>query len=332
MSNTDQTIEQQRISFQAKLVQQCKVKNYWIFYLSIAILSLILVQLSWSRLGENPIYILSFMLYALQMAFSAAGIVWVEDLFHSFEKELQILTTWEKNKIKDYISASAQKVFEPKGPFIFGLITCIIATIGDFFLIGLPFSTFHGKVTYIIFEFFYLFWSLSAVYIILRFALFIHELGKEKLRIQLIQNKNSGLMRLGKIHIRTALFAVIPYMLGIIARFFGNWEINLLLISWVSVFAGSIIVYLFWPIYNIHSTLKTEKENKLLEVNKRMNSLLGNPELKREITEELRDLIQIRDFLEDVNTWPFELKKIIGLFSAILLPLLTIIIEIMVRK
>lgn len=332
MTNMAKTDELKRISFQAKFASHRLIKNYWIFYLLIAIFTLILVQLSWNRLGEDPIYIISFMLYALQMAFSGAGIAWVEDLFYTFKKELRILTDWNESKIENYIKLSAQKIFEPKGPFIFGLFACVIATIGDFFLIGLPFKTFHGKVTYIIFEFFYLFWSLAAVYIILRFAFFIHKLGNEKLRIQLIQNKNSGLMRLGKIHIRTALFAVIPYMLGIIARFFGEWEINLLLISWISIFAGSIIVYLFWPIYNIHITIKTEKENKLLEINQSMNLLLAEKSLSREQARELRDLIQIRDFLEDINTWPFELKKIIGLFSAILLPLLTIIVEIMTRK
>jgi hypothetical protein len=139
-------------------------------------------------------------------------------------------------------------------------------------------------------------------------------------------------MRLGKIHLRTALFAIIPYTLGIVARFFGDWEMNLFLILWFSIFAVSIMIYLIWPLFNFHKSILLQKEACILRINSEINSIISKEKNEDQEVSRLSRLITIRAFVDEANTWPFEVKKIVGLFSAVLIPLLSVAFEIFSRR
>lgn len=314
-------------SFQHKIAALFPRVNYWVFYLALSILLYAAISLHWTFGSEDRIFLVSFFLNAMQMFFSAAGIVWFEKLLDRFRVEIPVITGWTKEVAEQYYLDARKGIFSPEWPLFFGILVCTVAVFGDYFIIGVPFQTHSGTIAYLIYEFCFLFWSASAIVYFIKFAMFIREFGDNELRILIIQEEESGIRMLGKFILRTTLFAIIPYVCSITARHIGGWNFGSLLVVWFSLFGISILFYLFWPIYNIHKAMIREKDRKLNLISGELNSLLGNSRLEQENIQKIRNLLEIRGHLEQTNTWPFDMNKAVGILSALVIPLASIIID-----
>jgi len=287
----------------------------------------ILIALHWTFGPEDRIFLVSFMFNAMQMFFSAAGMVWFEKLLDRFRAEIPIITGWSLERSEEYYLENRERVFANGLPIAVGMIICTIAVIGDSQVIGMPFATEAGRIAYLIYEFGFLFWSASAIVYFIKFAMFIREFGDQELRILIIQEEESGIRILGKFILQTTLFAVIPYICSITARHIGGWNFSSLLSVWFALFGISILFYLFWPIYNIHRAMIREKDRKLNLVSYELNSLLSRPRLERENIHKVRNLLEIRNYLHEINTWPFDMNKVVGLLSAVIIPMASILVD-----
>lgn len=314
-------------SFQHKISALFPRVNYWVFYLACSIFLYAAISLHWTFGSEDRIFLVSFFLNAMQMFFSAAGIVWFEKLLDRFRVEIPVITGWTKEVAEQYYLNARKGIFSPGWPLFFGMLVCTVAVFGDYFIIGVPFQTHSGTMAYLMYEFCFLFWSASAIVYFIKFAMFIREFGDNDLRILIIQEEESGIRMLGKFILRTTLFAIIPYVCSITARHIGGWNFGSLLIVWFSLFGISILFYLFWPIYNIHKAMIREKDRKLNLISGELNSLLGNSRLERENIQKIRNLLEIRGNLEQTNTWPFDMNKAVGILSALVIPLASILID-----
>jgi len=314
-------------SFQHKIAALFPRVNYWVFYLACSIMLYAAISLHWSFSSEDRIFLVSFFLNAMQMFFSAAGMVWFEKLLDRFRVEIPVITGWSREIAEQYYLDARKDIFAPGWPVFIGLLVCTVAVIGDYFIIGVPFQTHAGTMAYLVYEFCFLFWSASAIVYFIKFAMFIREFGNNDLRILIIQEEESGVRMLGKFILRTTLFAIIPYVCSITARHIGGWNFGSLLVVWFSMFGVSILFYLFWPIYNIHKAMIREKDRKLNLISGELNSLLGNARLERENIQKIRNLLEIRGHLEQTNTWPFDMNKAVGILSALVIPLASILID-----
>ena len=157
--------------------------------------------------------------------------------------------------------------------------------------------------------------------------MFIREFGDLDLRILIIQEENSGIRLLGKFILQTTLFAVIPYVCSIVARHIGGWNFGSLLAVWFGLFGVAILFYLFWPIYNIHRAMIREKDRKLNRISHELNELLSGKGLDHDKIHKLRNLMEIRTHLHEINTWPFDMNKVVGLLSAVIIPMASILID-----
>ncbi|HMM60500.1 MAG TPA: hypothetical protein PKC25_10280, partial [Candidatus Rifleibacterium sp.] len=88
-----------------------------------------------------------------------------------------------------------------------------------------------------------------------------------------------------------------------------------------------ILFYLFWPIYNIHRAMIREKDRKLNRISHELNELLSGKGLDHDKIHKLRNLMEIRTHLHEINTWPFDMNKVIGLLSAVIIPMASILID-----
>ncbi|MDD3148717.1 MAG: hypothetical protein PHD82_15590, partial [Candidatus Riflebacteria bacterium] len=259
------------VSFQSRLAARFPVVSYWIFYLCLSMLLYFAISIFWTFGDEERIFLLSFFLNAMQMFFSAAGIVWFERLLDRFRREIPVITGWTAERSEEYYLEARKRIFSSTLPAAIGLTICAIAVTGDKYLIGTPFKTGGGELAYLIYEFCFLFWSASAIVYFIKFALFIREFGDLDLRILIIQEENSGIRLLGKFILQTTLFAVIPYVCSIVARHIGGWNFGSLLALWFGLFGVAILFYLFWPIYNIHRAMIREKDRKLNLISGELN-------------------------------------------------------------
>ena len=314
-------------SFQSRLAAKVPCVSHWIFYLSASMLLYFAIAIYWTFSDEDRIFLISFFFNAMQMFFSSAGLVWFEKLLDRFRCEIPLITGWTKARSEEYYLAARARVFSPTLPIAIGLTICSIAVTGDRYLIGTPFASSGGELAYLVFEFCFLFWSASAIVYFIKFAAFIREFGDLDLRILIIQEENSGIQLLGKFILQTTLFAVIPYICSIVARRIGGCNFGSLLAMWFGLFCVAILVYLFWPIYNIHRAMVREKDRKLSLISLELNELLSGQRLEQERIHKLRNLMEIRTYLHEINTWPFDMNKVIGLLSAVIIPLASILVD-----
>lgn len=315
------------VSFQRRLAERFAKINPWLFYLFVSILSYSAIAIYWSFSNEDRVYLVSFFLQAIQMFCCSAGIVWFEKLLDRFRVEIPAITGWTDEKSDEYFIAAKQRICSSGYPTFIALIVCSVAVFGDNFIVSLPFATTGGKIAYSLYEFFYLFWTAAALVMFLRFALFIREFGSHELHILLIQEENTGIRLLGKILLQTALFAVIPYIMGLTARQLGDWNFNGYLIAWFACFGLAILIYLFWPIYNIHSAMAREKDQKLRFFTVELNAMLSKGSLEKSSIYNIKNLIEIRNHLHSFNTWPFEMNKVIGLMTVVVIPMASVVID-----
>lgn len=314
-------------SFQSRLSAKIPQIGYWTFYFALSMLLYAAIALHWTFGQEDRIFLVSFMFNALQMFFSAAGIVWFEKLLDRFRAEIPAITGWSAARSEEYYLQARTRVFSSGIPIVVGLLICTAAVIGDSQVIGMPFTTESGRVAYLVYEFCFLFWSASAIVYFIKFAMFIREFGDLDLRILIIQEENSGIRMLGKFILQTTLFAVLPYICSITARHVGGWNFSSLLSLWFSLFGIAILFYLFWPIYNIHRAMIREKDRKLNLVSNELNSLLARPRLEKENIHKVRNLLEIRNYLHEINTWPFDMNKVVGLLTAVIIPLVSVLVD-----
>ncbi len=314
-------------SFQGRLAAKIPAISYWMFYFTASMLLYIAVALYWTFSNEDRIFLISFMFNAMQMFFSSAGIVWFEKLLDRFRCEIPTITGWTRVRSEEYYLAAREKVFSAPLPIAIGLTICTIAVTGDSQVIGTPFKTAGGELAYLIYEFCFLFWSASAIVYFIKFAMFIREFGDLDLRILIIQEENSGIRLLGKFILQTTLFAVLPYISSIVARRIGGWNFGSLLALWFGLFGIAILFYLFWPIYNIHRAMVREKDRKLNLLSLELNELLSGQRLEHERIHMLRNLMEIRTHLHEINTWPFDMNKVVGLLSAVIIPMASILLD-----
>lgn len=314
-------------SFQSRLAAKVSFVGHWMFYFTLSMLLYFSISLYWTFGEEDRIFLVSFFLNAMQMFFSSAGIVWFEKLLDRFRNEIPVITGWTREKSEDYYLAARERIFASPLPIAIGLTICTIAVFGDRYIIGTPFASAGGELAYLTYEFCFLFWSASAIVYFIKFAMFIREFGDLDLRILIIQEENSGIRLLGKFILQTTLFAVIPYVCSIVARHIGGWNFGSLLAVWFGMFGVAILFYLFWPIYNIHRAMIREKDRKLNLISHELNELLSGRSLDHDKIHKLRNLMEIRTHLHDINTWPFDMNKVIGLLSAVIIPMASILID-----
>lgn len=319
--------ERPYLSFQGRLASRFPRINYWFFYLTLSVVLFSLISVYWSYSSEDRIYLVSFFLYAIQMLCSSAGVVWFENLLERFKGELPGITGWGREKCESYFIEAKKYIFADRHSFFTAAVVCTAAVIGDLFIVGSPFKSETSAYIFLIYEALYLFWTACLCAVFFKFALFVRALGELDLHILLIQEENSGIRLLGKLLLRTALFVVIPYFLGIFARQIGGWNFNLPLIGWFGCFGVGILFYLFYPIYNIHRAMIREKDRKLGMVAVELNQYLGRGRIERENVFAIKNLIEIRNHIQDVNTWPFDMNKVAGLLSALVIPMASIIID-----
>ncbi len=314
-------------SFQSRLAARVNFAGYWMFYFTLSMALYFCISIYWTFGEEDRIFLISFFLNAMQMFFSSAGLVWFEKLLDRFRSEIPVITGWSRERSESYYLAARERIFSSPLPIAIGLTICTIAVFGDRYIIGTPFKSAGGELAYLAYEFCFLFWSASAIVYFIKLAMFIREFGDLDLRILIIQEENSGIRLLGKFILQTTLFAVIPYVCSIVARHIGGWNFGSLLALWFGMFGVAILFYLFWPIYNIHRAMIREKDRKLNLISHELNELLSGRSLDHDKIHKLRNLMEIRTHLHEINTWPFDMNKVIGLLSAVIIPMASILVD-----
>lgn len=325
---------EQKQSFQSILVQRLPF-HYAISYLLIAALAFVVIQVLWSFAGEDKTYLLSFVFYGLMMTICSAGIVWFESLVSKLYEEMPYITSLSNEESKAFFERAVQNIFSKKYSIFCGLLFGTIAAAGDCFLNFDLFKTKLGMISFFFYQFFFSFWGGAAIYSAVCFGFFIRKFGESDfLKLSLIHSPNSGIRVLGSIHLKTATVAITPYLFGFAARMVGDWSWHVMAILWYGFFGIILMLYLFWPILNIHNLLLREKTKRLRKIYADIDMWVGNAtdDSSSENLIRVKELMELETKIKGINSWPFDAKNLIGVLSAVILPLVFMVIEKVILK
>ena len=107
-----------------------------------------------------------------------------------------------------------------------------------------------------------------------RILFFIYSISSASELSELDLNKRNSIDLIGSIHLKTSIIAIVPFFLGVIAKFIGDWSWEILIVLWYASFAVLIIFYIYWPMVNVHKLMKSDVENQVSIVQTKIQKLL----------------------------------------------------------
>ncbi len=316
-----------RKPFQLKIIENIPF-HYVVSVFIICVLLFGVVQFFWYRLDENKIYLLSFLTFAVQMMISWAGLIWIYKIINNnYASYIQISPESKENASNMYIKHN-NRIFNNTNSILVGIVVGAVASAGDY-MVGTPFVTFQAKMVFAVFEFINMFFAGAAIYSMLMYALFVHKISEEVNESSLRLDCSDSISRIGKIHLKTSILAIVPLFLGVIAKLFGNWSWELMIILWYGSFALAIVVYIYWPMLNIHRIMKKDLERQTTLIQKKLQETLIDINTSQSVRSVVRlnELRELEKSIMNEPTWPFDPKSISAAFFAIVFPILLMIID-----
>jgi hypothetical protein len=313
--------------FQLLIVEKLSFYNAVSVLIFTAIIFFI-IQVAWIYLKEENIYLISLLVFILQLAIIWYGLIWIYKLisrnYLSFIK-LSSLPTVEAEE--EFLKAHT-KIFKNRNAILVGALVGLIAGIGDF-MIGTPFNTMEAKYLYFALEFLNMFFAGAAIYSVVQFAIYLYKMTSYPINTKLNIERSNAISDIGRIHLKSTVLAIVPLFLGVVYKLIGVWNWDVLIIAWYVVFAVIIVIYIYWPMVNIHDLMKRDInyqvsliqdgiENQLLEIN-------HNPSSRNFL--KLNELRDLEDSISSQNTWPFDMKSLSAAFIAIIFPILLILFD-----
>ncbi|MBN1184155.1 MAG: hypothetical protein JXB49_17825 [Bacteroidales bacterium] len=314
-------------AFQLSLVEKIPF-HYGVSILIIGVICFVLMQLSWYNYNEDGIYLVSFLLFTLQMIISWAGLIWVYRMISKNYIYFIKLSSLDQASSEQNFIKHHDRIFHKWYSLLFGILVGLIAAAGDY-IVGTPFKTEEAKLIFAGFEFLNMFFAGAAIYSMLMFALFIHQISSYTVDKAISLDKNNTINNIGSIHLRTSILAIVPLFFGVIAKLFGSWSWDTLIIIWYVSFSIAIIIYIYWPMMNIHRLMKGDLESQLrLIQNKIQKTLIEINHNPSSINfSRLNEYRALEKSISGENTWPFDTKSLAAAFFAIIFPIILIIID-----
>ncbi|WP_298238074.1 hypothetical protein [uncultured Algibacter sp.] len=313
--------------FQLILVEKLPLP-YYISVFVICITFFAIIQFSWYRLNEDKIYLLSFLAFTIQMIISWSCLIWIYNVINDKLDYFIKVSSLNKRKAEDKFYSYNAKMFNNKRVLVAGFLAGIIASAGDY-IVGTPFETQEAKFLFAGFEFLYMLFAGAAIYSMMYFAMFLNQLTTNPKKNLMNIDQKRSIHKIGSIHLKTSVLAIIPFFLGVVAKLIGDWSWELPIVLWYASFAIAIIIYIYWPLLNVHGFMSYDIENQLAIVQNKIRNKLNDIEIDPSSSNftKLNELRALENSIAGQNTWPFDTKSLSAIFAAIIAPILLMIVD-----
>lgn len=313
--------------FQWKIVEWMPL-HYTVSVLLFGVLIFAAIQFLWYRLDEDNIYLLSFLVFTLQMMFSWSGLIWIYNVIKDNYPSYVAISSQSREDAERTIVEHHERMFSPTRCILVGVIAGVVACAGDH-MVGLPFNTVEARVIYAVFEFINMFFAGAGIYSMLMYALFVHKMSSDAAGSSPRMRGSECIVNIGKVHLRTCIIGIGPLCLGIIARLFGEFSWELRILMWYGSFAIVIILYIYWPMLNIHRLMKRDIERQMSLIQRKLQETLIDIRTSQSVRSIVRlsELRRLEKSISKESTWPFDPKNVSAVFSAVGFPILLMIID-----
>lgn len=154
-----------------------------------------------------------------------------------------------------------------------------------------------------------------------------------KFKLRLSNLSGIGLQALGNAFLKIALMGIGSFIILIFTIMVSPVHENAAILVWVAL-GGILIFSLFlFPQLGIHRIMAVEKRQQLISFSNHLEEALARSmkEPTSENMQKLKEMFDLQQYLKSLNDWPFNANAMWQLISALLIPLMLVILQIMFK-
>jgi hypothetical protein len=222
-------------------------------------------------------------------------------------------------------------IFQGHRPIIAGIAFALVVelTVGSTINSLNQFTEFllYFRMSYRLLGFFFLglsLWSLANV------LMLPSKLLRFKFKPRLSNLSGIGLQALGSAFLKMSLITIVCFIFLVFTILVSPLTSNIIILIWVGI--GSVLILCFFlvPQLGIHRIMAVEKRQQLISFSKHLEEALSKSmnEPTSENMQRLKEMFELQAYLKSLNDWPFDTSTLWQLISALLIPLLLVILQI----
>lgn len=317
-------------SYPARLVSRVPLP-YWLSLLILwEIIFLIDYLYSLSIPGGHD-HIAAFGTISLGFASVCINTVYCSHVLIQLYPDLALFIDHDSKEMKSWYEQKLNWCYQGFWPLLAGAVFVLIEefTIGDLarsFTPDLP-ALQHFRSGYRMAGFFFLGVSLWALINVLAIPM---QLIQFRVRISLNQLSGRGLQALGSSYFRMSIAITSTFVLIILTTIVAGLGNNFTVLIWEGI--GAILIFFFFllPQIGIHRIMASEKEQRILSFSTHLEDALEKSlsDPSSENMQRLKELFELQEHLKNMNEWPFNVNTLWQLITALLIPLLLALLEI----
>jgi len=240
----------------------------------------------------------------------------------------------DAHELENWYIKKLQWIFQGYWPIIAGISFAVIVefTVGSL-INSLNQSSelvLYFRMMYRLLGFFFLglsLWSLANV------LMLPSQLLRFKFKPRLSNLSGIGLQALGSAFLKMSLITIVCFIFLVFTILVSPLTGNVIILIWVGI--GSVLIFCFFlmPQLGIHRIMAFEKRQQLISFSNHLEAALSKSmeEPTSENMQRLKEMFELQTYLKNLNDWPFNMTAFWQLISALLIPLLLVILQIIFK-
>jgi hypothetical protein len=235
-------------------------------------------------------------------------------------------------QLKEWYTKKLKLAYESKAALIFALIFTTLFTISIVPFINLTSGNsdvlINIRVISSFLGFFFAGLGIWAVIVIIRFA---NEIADFKVKIAVFQNRQGGILSMGSLFLRMSFSIALANSMIVLTAVFSPFSGSWIILFWLGIAGLAVLAFFIIPQYGVHKIMAKEKEQRIEafagHLETAMEESLKNPDQSN--MQKLRQLFELQHHLTQMNEWPFNYNALWQLITALLIPILLAVVDIM---
>ena len=251
----------------------------------------------------------------------------------SIYPDLALFIDQDKKEFRNWYGKKLKWCLEGNWPIVCGIVFVVIqeVTVGSIVKSSVTFNQPFLQVlwvAYLIIGFFILGYGLWAM---LNVAIIPLQLARFKMKVSLNQIQGIGLQALGTAYFKMALSISVSFLILILMVIASPLSGETTVLAWEIVAAVIIFSFFLLPQLGVHNIMALEKKKSLTKLavplEEAIQQSVNSPTSENMMR--LKELLELQHHIKSMNDWPFNVNTLWQLLTALLIPLLLAVLEIL---
>jgi hypothetical protein len=247
--------------------------------------------------------------------------------------DIALFIDQDKEEIRDWYEKKLKWCLEGKWPILCGVLFVGLQeiTVGGIVKSSVTFNQPFLQAlwaTYLILGFFILGYGLWAMFNV---AIIPLQLARFKMKVSLNQIPGIGLQALGAAYFKMALSISVSFLILILMVIASPLSGDTIVLGWEVLAALIIFSFFLLPQIGVHNIMALEKKKSLTKLavplEEAIEKSVNNPTSENSMR--LKELLELQHHIKSMNDWPFNVNSLWQLLTALLIPLLLAVLEIL---